>query len=129
MGQWVTVKEASVILGMSERTLRRHIQQSKVKSRVTDKRRYVLIGNDDMVDHDQDHVSDIDDHVNTEQGELQSGLIQQLKSENENLRKQVDQQQAIIMQLSRNQQLMLESAEQKKARQSWWSRLWKKDNI
>ena len=57
--------------------------------------------------------------------QIDNALITQLKLENESLRKQVDQQQAIIMQLSRNQQLMIESSEQKK-RRSWLSKLFRK---
>jgi len=133
MDQWVTVKEACGILGMSERTLRRHIQQGKIKSKVTDKRRYVLIGNDDIVDHDQDHVNDIDDHVNVEQSEL----VQQLRSENEYLRTQVESLQkemsesrersdTLILNLTRqleNSQRMLEVGQKHR---SWLSRLWKR---
>lgn len=141
MGQeWVTVKEACGILGMSERTLRRHIQQGKVKSRVKDKRRYVLIEVNDIADHGRDHVNGIDDHDqdhdNVKQSESQSELVQQLRSENEYLRTQVESLQkemsesrersdTLILNLTRqfeNSQRMIESS-QMKAKRSLWSRL------
>lgn len=124
-GKWLTILEAGQVLGISERTLRRHIKEGRIKSKVKDNRRLVLVSVtddhvSDMTDHDQDHDS-------VKQSESQSELIQQLKSENENLRKQVDQQQAIIMQLSRNQQLMIESSEMKrKWVRGWFSRLFRK---
>jgi len=136
-GRWVTVKDACHALDMTERTLRRHIQQGKIKSRVEDRRRYVLVEDTDTGDHDSVHGVDMTDHnpdhVNGAESEYQSELIQQLKSENEYLRSQVEekdqqinQQQAIIMQLSRNQQLMLESSQMKERRGGWWSGLFRR---
>ena len=41
MNEWVTIKEAVGILGMSERTLRRHIAEGKIESHLEGGRRLV----------------------------------------------------------------------------------------
>lgn len=112
--QWQTVAEACQYLAISQRTLYRRIDKGEIESKVENGRRYVKID----LPNGKDMADDFDSEINRE-------LIDTLKKENENLRKQVDQQQAIIMQLSRNQQMMLESAEQKSKR-GWWSRLRKR---
>jgi uncharacterized coiled-coil protein SlyX len=43
MSEWVTIKDAVGILGMSERTLRRHIAEGKIESRLEEGRRYVSV--------------------------------------------------------------------------------------
>jgi len=112
--QWQTVAKACQYLAISQRTLYRRIDKGEIESKVENGRRYVKID----LPNDNDMADSLDSEISRE-------LIDTLKQENENLRKQVDQQQAIIMQLSRNQQMMLESAEQKTKR-GWWSRLWKR---
>jgi predicted site-specific integrase-resolvase len=120
MGQeWVTVTNACQRLAISQRTLYRRIDKGIIKSKVDNGKRFILI----ELSNDKAIADSFDNVANRE-------LIDALKIENENLRKQVDQQQAIIMQLSRNQQIMLESTEQKKQREKkpFWSKLWKKKN-
>jgi predicted site-specific integrase-resolvase len=112
--KWVTVTDACQRLAISQRTLYRRIDKGLIQSKLDNGKRFILID----LPSDKEKADNFDDMANRE-------LIDSLKSENENLRKQVDQQQAIIMQLSRNQQLMLESKEQK-ARRSWWSRLFRR---
>jgi hypothetical protein len=60
-----------------------------------------------------------------ELNQIHTERIDDLKHQVEEKDQQINQQQAIIMQLSRNQQLMLESTEQK-AKRGWWSRLFRK---
>jgi predicted site-specific integrase-resolvase len=121
--KWVTRAVACQVKGISERTLRRWINEGKIQSKHEGNRLSVLV---DIADTEA---------VNIGQGaDIQSdtNLIEQVRRENELLREQIkekdqqiNQQQAIIMQLSRNQQLMLESSEQK-AKRFWWSRLFKR---
>jgi excisionase family DNA binding protein len=112
--QWQSVAEACQRLAISQRTLYRRIDKGEIESKLENGKRYVLID----VPDDKEKADNFDNMTNRE-------LIDTLQKENENLRKQVDQQQAIIMQLSRNQQLMLESSEQK-ARRGWLARLFRK---
>ena len=119
MGQgWVTVKQLAQVRNCSERLIIKQIQSGKLTAKRDGKRWLIQI---------DDTESEQDSEPMRNDSEL-SELIAVLKKQLEEKDQQINQQQAIIMQLSRNQQLMLESAEQKKARQSWWSRLWKKDH-
>ena len=120
--KWVTRAVACQVNGISERTLRRWINEGKIQAKHEGNRVLVLV---DIADTEA---------VNSGQGvdiQADTAIIEQIKRENELLReqlkekdRQIDQQQAIIMQLSRNQQLMLEAL--KERRQSWWASLWKK---
>jgi len=132
--KWVTRVVACQVNGISERTLRRWINEGKIQSKREGNRLFVLV---DIADTEA---------VNIGQGadiQADTAIIEQVKRENELLRSQLSEKDkqieklqqelsensqrsdSIIMQLSRNQQLMLESSEQK-ARRSWWSRLLKK---
>ncbi len=128
--EWVTVTQACLKYGVSRRTLTRWIQQGKVESKLDGNRRLVL-------------ASDVR-HGETDQGHNDSGmskdvsqqaLIEQLRSEIARLEKQLDakdkqieREQMISMQLSRNisehkeRILELESS-QMKVKRSRWSRL------
>lgn len=57
MSRWVTVAEGASILGVTERTLRRHIQLGKRASRMVDGTRLVEIDDPDpvMIDPDERH--------------------------------------------------------------------------
>jgi len=137
-GRWLTIKEASQVLGTSERTIRRHIKEGQFKSKLKNHRRLVLV--DMTMDHGQDHVS-------VEESQPESGLVEQLRSENQYLRSQVETLQrqveasqkeisesrersdTLILNLQRQleqSERMLESAEMKRDRRGWWSRLWKR---
>jgi len=116
MGQgWVTVKQLAQVRNCSERLIIKQIQSGKLTAK-RDGKRWLI------------QIDDTESEQDSEPMRNDSELIAVLKKQLEEKDQQINQQQAIIMQLSRNQQLMLESAEQKKARQSWWSRLWKKDH-
>jgi len=125
-GKWLTILEASQILRTSERTIRRHIKEGRIKSKLKNNKRLVLM--DMTEDHDQDHV-------NVEESKSQSGLVEQLRSENQYLRSQVEGLQkelsgsrersdTLILNLQRQleqSQRMLEAH-----RAPWWKKLFRK---
>lgn len=99
--KWVTVTQACQHFGISKRTLFRWIEQGKIESKLEDGRRVISVtseGQDDTT--------------------MSLSAVEQLRSENELLRQQlerkdqqIERQQAIIMQLSRDvesQQQLLE---------------------
>jgi len=117
MGQeWVTVKQLAQVRNCSERLIIKQIQSGKLTAKRDGKRWLIQI---------DDTESEQDSEPMRNDSEL-SELIAVLKKQLEEKDQQINQQQAIIMQLSRNQQLMLESKEQKQARQSWWAKLFTK---
>ena len=117
----MTIQETCQRLGKSESTIRRMIKAGRL---IAHKKDGVYdISNESVNDLSNDKQALSNDKVNDKVDEqIDNALIIQLKAENESLRKQVDQQQAIIMQLSQNQQLILKFTEQKERR----SRLWKR---
>jgi len=104
--KWVTMAAACQTLGISDRTLRRRIEQGKIKSKLENSRRLVLI--------------DSGGHMAA--NEADAALIEQLRSEVEYLREELKQTReeltqskersdTIILQLTRqleNQQNLLE---------------------
>jgi len=137
--QWVSRAVACQVIGISERTLRRHIQDGKLQAKREGNRVFVLV---DIADSEA---------VNSGQGADMSGhiadtpLLDQIQKENELLRQQLTEKDkqigklqeeisehsqrtdTIIMQMTRQleqSQMMLESAEQKA--RSWWSRLFRR---
>jgi excisionase family DNA binding protein len=141
MGQeWVTVAQACRIYGVSRRTLTRWIKQGKLESKIDGNRRLVLTSDIGHGETKQGH-----DDSSMSQDMSQQELIKQLRSDIASLEKQLETKDkqieelqkelsehsqrtdSIIMQLSRNQQLMIESTEQKVGR-SWWSRLFRKSS-
>jgi len=122
--KWVTMAVTCQVKGISDRTLRRWIKEGKMQSRIEDNKRLVLVDIADTMADNSGQDADI---------QADMPLIEQIKRENELLREQlkekdqqISQQQAIIMQLSRNAQMMLESKEQKERRRGWFSRLFRK---
>ena len=145
--KWVSRAVACQVIGISERTLRRHIQDGKLQAKREGNRVFVLV---DIADSEA---------VNSGQGADMSGhiadtpLTEQIQRENELLRQQLTEKDKQIgklqEQLSETQkesgeakersdtlllnlqrqleqsQMMLESS-QAKQRRSWWSRLWKR---
>ena len=75
--KWLTVAEACHALGMAERTLRRHITEGKITSKLEDGRRLVSV-----------EVAEAD-MPNTESG-MSPALLEQIRSENEQLRQQME---------------------------------------
>ncbi|MEK7399025.1 MAG: helix-turn-helix domain-containing protein [Candidatus Poribacteria bacterium] len=103
MTKWVTVSEASVILGMSERTIWRHVSKGSIEAKTEGGRRYIAVNNDsdkndnivsnDMTTTDRD---DIMNYLKTELAE-RNKLIEQLQSEVKSIRERSD---TIIMKLT-----------------------------
>ena len=71
--RWLTVTDACQALGVSERTLRRRIEQDKMESKLEDGRRLILV---DSGGQKADTIAE-------------NELLEQLRSENEHLRGQV----------------------------------------
>jgi len=71
--RWHTVTDACQALGISERTLRRRIEQDRVESKLEDGRRLVLV----------------DAGGQTADKMTENELLEQLRSENEHLRGQL----------------------------------------
>ena len=138
--QWVSRAVACQVIGISERTLRRHIQEGKIQSRRDGNRVFVLVDIADTETVNSDQSADISGHI------ADTPLLDQIQKENELLRQQLTEKDkqigklqeeisehsqrtdTIIMQMTRQlevSQRMLESSEQK-AKRSWWSRLWKR---
>ncbi len=95
-GTWHTITEACEILGISVRTIRRRISEAKVDSRLEDGRRMVLITEEDRhsatpsANVTTDTVTDTPDDTPDDGTAVQPELVEQLKSEVEYLRKQLD---------------------------------------
>jgi len=124
---WVTVSQASVILGMSERSVRRHIAQGKLNTRLEGNKRLV-----EVVTEDDNFV--ISDMTETDK----DVLIRWLKNELEERNKQIERLQDevsrnhersdnIIMRLADEleaQRNILEGKHPKRKRdESFWQRL------
>jgi transcriptional antiterminator len=135
MTKWVTVSEASVMLGMSERTIRRHIANDSIEAKIEGGRRY--IGIDDDSDNNDTNVrndmtiTDRDDIIDFLKTELanRNKLIEQLQSEVKSIRERSD---TIIMKLTQEleaqRRLFQELKPGKKKDRSFWNLLGKPDN-
>jgi len=127
MAEWITVKEASELLKISRRQVINKVNAGQLKAKREGRLWLIhesLSGDTEEVKGtSQEFLKDSQDFS----GEVKrlEEIVELLKKQVEEKDQQINQQQAIIMQLSRNQQLILESSEQK-ARRSWWSRLWKR---
>lgn len=100
MTAWVTINEASVILGMSERTIWRRVSEGKIESKLEDNKRLVKINvSDDKSDIFGITVSDRDALVRWLKSELEekNNQIEKLQKEITNNRQRSD---AIIMKLT-----------------------------
>ena len=142
MSKWLTIKEACHVLDMSERTLRRHIQEDKIKSKLDGKRRYVLIDND-MIDHDNDHdpdmlidMSDKDALIEVLKQQIQEkdkqiGKVQeQLSDMQKEAGEAKERSDTLLLNLQRQleqSQRMLESSQAKQHR-SWWRRVFRRSS-
>ena len=110
----MTITEIAKITGKSEQSIRRAIKAGKLKARLIDG--HYEINENDLSDYQG--VSQSDSQAIVREKDVLIELLRQQLTEKD---QQINQQQAIIMQLSRNQQLMLESS-QMKAKRSWWSK-------
>ncbi len=127
MTKWMTISEASVILGMSERTLRRHIKDGKIDSKIEENRRYVKVGNqNDNSDISVMTMADKDDLVAWLKNELaeKNKQIQRLQEE---LRQNRERSDAIVIKLAEEleaQRYILEGKPAKRRRdESFWKRI------
>ena len=142
----MTIAEIAKVTGKSEQSIRRAIKAGKLKATLIDGHYEIdevdLVGDyrcdsqsdSQTIDTDSQALVIENEALKQKISELQKELdiikslkddrIDDLQKQIEDKRQEVNQQQAIIMQLSRNQQLMLESTEQKAKRRGWWSRLW-----
>ena len=122
--EWLTVKETAELLNISRRQVINKINSGQLKAK-RDGRLWLI---HKSLSPDIEEIKGTSQELPEDSQDFQSE-IQRLEEMTEFLRKQleekdqqINQQQAIIMQLSRNQQMMLESAEQKQC-WSWWQRL------
>ena len=121
MEEWVTIQEAVDRLGMSERTLRRHIANKKIKSCLDNGRRLVCVTEDD---------NEVSDDMSVDMQQIldeKDSRIEQLVKQNEQLEIQVDRLTQLlamahksIQQLTDQNQLLLEDHRQKL---SWWRKM------
>jgi hypothetical protein len=128
MAKWVTVSQASVMLGMSERTVRRHIAKGKMDSKLEDGRRLIKVEMDDAnIGIYGMAMSDKDALIEWLKDELEerNKQIARLQEEIERINERSDM---IIMRLADEleaQRSILESKQQpqRKRDRSFWERL------
>jgi hypothetical protein len=135
MTKWVTVSEASVILGMSERTIWRHVSKGSIEAKTDSGRRYISVdagtdNNDSIVSNGMTKAgrNDVIDFLKTELTD-RNRLIEQLQSENKSISERSD---TIIMKLTQEleaQRRLFQSLKPgKKKDRSFWNLLGKSDN-
>ena len=127
MTTWVTVSQASDILGMSERSIRRHINQGKLEAKLEGNRRLVKVGvDDDKADMLVMTKSDKDALINWLKNELEERNKQIARLQDE-IERNHERSDTIIMKLADEleaQRRILEGGLPKKKRdESLWQRL------
>jgi len=105
MTKWVTVSEASVMLGMSERTIRRHVAKGSIEARIEGGRRYIGI------------EDDADKNANTGGNVMtmldKDDMVKWLKNELEERNKQMDRlQEEIKNNRERSDSIIMKLAEE-----------------
>ena len=123
MAEWITVKEASELLKISRRQVINKVNAGQLKAKREGRLWFIhesLLGDTEEVKGTSQELPKGSQDFSKEVGNLEE-MVEFLKKQLEEKDQQINQQQAIIMQLSRNQQLMLESS-QMKAKRSWWSK-------
>ena len=143
MQQWLTVSEACQALSVSERTLRRHLNDGKYQSKLEEGRRLILIDMPDVDVSDDMHglLAEKDARISELQTEIE--YLRQKLDETEQARQRTDQliqqmqqdaaeaqqrSDTIILQLTRQfeqqTQLLEDMRQQEKGRKhSFWQRL------
>jgi hypothetical protein len=124
MTDWVTVKEAVGILGMSERTIRRYIAEGKLRSRLENGRRLVYAkGHDNGISPDRltsvRCVTDAFRNFDLLLAE-KDARIQQLEEQVDRLTQLLAMAQKTASELTEQNQLLLEDRCPKKR---WYHRL------
>jgi hypothetical protein len=111
MTSWVTVSQASDILGMSERSIRRHIAEGKLESKLDGGRRLVMVD----IGYDNDDNNDSDVMTATTQDEL----VNWLKNELEKREKQILQlQEEMKIERQRSDEIIMKLASELEAQRS-----------
>lgn len=127
MTQWVTVSQASDILGMSERSVRRYISKGKLESKSEGRRRLVRVdaGSDNIVITGMT-VTDKDAFIRWLQNELEE-RNKQIERFQEEIRRNQERSDTIILRLADELEAQRALFEGKKPRrkrdESFWQRL------
>ena len=129
--KWVTVAQASDILGMSERSVRRHISQGKIEAKLDGKRRLVKVTvNDDSIGRVGMTTSDKDAMINWLKNELEE-RNKQITRLQDDIERNHERSDSIIMKLADEleaQRRILEGGQPKRKRdESLWQRLRRPD--
>jgi len=129
--KWVTVAQASDILGMSERSIRRHISQGKIEAKLDGKRRLVKVTvNDDSIGHVGMTISDKDAMINWLKNELEE-RNKQITRLQDDIERNHERSDSIIMKLADEleaQRRILEGGQPRRKRdESLWQRLRRPD--
>ena len=114
MSDWVTIKEAVGILGMSERSIRRYVAEGKLKSRLENGRRFVYVKQ-----HDNSMPPDIPANFELLLQE-KDARIQQLEEQIDRLTQLLGMAQKTASELTNQNQLLLEDLRPKRR---WYHRL------
>ena len=130
--KWVTVSQASDILGMSERSVRRHISQDKIEAKLEGNRRLVKVADsDDSIGHIGMTMSDKDAMINWLKNELEERNKQIARLQDE-IERNHERSDSIIMKLADEleaQRRILEGGQPKRKRdESLWQRLRRPDD-
>lgn len=140
MTDWVTIKEAIDYLGMSERTIRRHVAEGKITSRLENGRRLLYVGN--HVKNANGHDDSANEHANGNQFsqhaddmptmpldlllQEKDARIQQLEEQVERLSQLLAMAQKTADRLAEQNQLLLED---KRPKRRWYHRLFAWNNV
>jgi len=128
MATWVTVSEASVILGMSERSVRRHIAEGKLEAKLEGNRRLVKVHiDDDNIGILGMTMSDKDALIRWLKSELEE-RNEQIKRLQDEIERSHERSDAIVMRLADEleaQRRTLEGRQQPKRKRdrAFWQRL------
>ena len=128
MATWVTVPEASVILGMSERSVRRHIAEGKLEAKLEGNRRLVKVHvDDDRLGILGMTMSDKDALIRWLKSELEE-RNEQIKRLQDEIERSHERSYAIVMRLADEleaQRRTLEGRQQPKRKRdkAFWRRL------
>jgi len=132
MTKWVTIQEASVILGMSERTVWRKVANGSIEAKSEGKKKYVkIVTNDGIDDNNVVTMTDKNDIIKYLKNELEkrNKQIENLQTELKNSRERSD---SIIMKLAEElefqRQICQGQKPERKRDKSFWRLLGKSGN-